>query len=133
MAQRARDAAAAYAPGVARPSTPQPAPGAPMMRAGALPEPRLETLDRLDNLAAEYALLKPEIAVGRGEDNDIVIPHASVSRSHARLVRRDGGFELMDLNSTNGSYVNNQLVQGATRVVAGSEVRFGDIRFMLRS
>jgi pSer/pThr/pTyr-binding forkhead associated (FHA) protein len=61
-----------------------------------------------------------------------VIPHASVSRNHARLIRRDGTFELTDLNSTNGSYVNDQPVHGSMRIGNGSEVRFGDIRFTLR-
>src|SRR6185312_16072530 len=100
--------------------------------AGAPHEARLTTIDRVEPIPSEYALLKPEITVGRGENNDIVIPHASVSRNHARLVRRDGGFELTDLNSTNGSYVNNQLVQGSAHVGNGGELRFGDIRFTLR-
>ena len=82
-------------------------------------------------MPAEYTLLKQEVSLGRGEDNDIVIPHASVSRAHARLARRDGSFVLTDLNSTNGSYVNNQPVQGSVVVSNGSEVRFGDIRFVL--
>jgi pSer/pThr/pTyr-binding forkhead associated (FHA) protein len=60
-----------------------------------------------------------------------VIPHASVSRVHARLARRDGGFVLTDLNSTNGTYVNDQPVQGSAVVGNGSELRLGDIRFML--
>ena len=89
-------------------------------------------MDHIEAIPAEYALLKPEITVGRGEDNDIVIPHASVSRNHARLMRRDGVFELADLNSTNGSYVNDQPVHGVTRINNGSELRFGDIRFTLR-
>ena len=38
---------------------------------------------------------------------------------------------LTDLNSTNGSYVDNRLVQGSTVVANGSEVRLGDIRFVL--
>jgi pSer/pThr/pTyr-binding forkhead associated (FHA) protein len=61
-----------------------------------------------------------------------VIPHASVSRVHARLARRNGAFELTDLNSTNGSYVNGAPVSGTVAVANGSEVRFGDIRFLLR-
>ncbi len=124
VAQRAR---AAHAP-PARPAPPL-VPATTNDRPG---EARLEALDRLESIPTEYALMKPEIAVGRGENNDIVIPHASVSRNHARLVRRDGFFELTDLNSTNGSYVNDQLVQGSVRVASGSEVRFGDIRFLLR-
>ena len=54
-------------------------------------------------------------------------------REHApRIWYRDGAFELADLNSTNGSYVNNRPVQGSAQVVNGSELRFGDIRFTLR-
>jgi pSer/pThr/pTyr-binding forkhead associated (FHA) protein len=83
---------------------------------------------RAEITPSQTAPMPPSI----GEDNDIVIPHASVSRNHARLIRRDGGFELADLNSTNGSYVNNQSVQGVARVINGGEVRFGDIRFTLR-
>ena len=68
------------------------------------------TVNPVDPLPAEYALLKDEVSLGRGEDNDVVIPHASISRAHARLMRRNGVFELTDLNSTNGSYVNDRKV-----------------------
>jgi pSer/pThr/pTyr-binding forkhead associated (FHA) protein len=47
-------------------------------------------------------------------------------------MRRNGTYELMDLNSTNGSYVNEQPVHGSTIVPSGSEVRLGDIKFILR-
>ena len=88
-------------------------------------------VEPVDPVPAEYTLLKTEVSLGRGEDNDIVIPHPSVSRSHARLARHDGSFVLTDLNSTNGSYVNNHQVQGSAVVGNGSEVRLGDIRFVL--
>jgi pSer/pThr/pTyr-binding forkhead associated (FHA) protein len=101
------------------------------MPAGGVREARLTTIDPMDPIANEYALLKEEVSLGRSEDNDIVIPHASISRAHARLVRRDGAYEVVDLNSTNGSYVNNQPVDGSMMVSSGSEVRFGDIRFDL--
>src|ERR1700734_3933857 len=85
---------------------PQPSVTAPR-GAGQTQGARLVALDRIDPVPAEYSLMKDEISIGRGEENDVVIPHASVSRQHARLMRRDGGFELMDLNSTNGSYVDD--------------------------
>jgi hypothetical protein len=94
-------------------------------------EPRLTVIEPIAPVAAQYALLKEEVSLGRGEDNDIVIPHTSVSRTHARLLRRDGSFVLTDLNSTNGSYVNNQRVHGSVVVSNGSELRLGDIRFVL--
>ncbi|MGD0291064.1 MAG: FHA domain-containing protein [Candidatus Binataceae bacterium] len=104
----------------------------PPARSGAITEARLTTVNAFDPIPAEYALLKDEISLGRGEDNDVVIPHASISRAHARLMRRDGIYELMDLNSTNGTYVNEQPVQGSVTVQSGSEVRLGDIKFVLR-
>jgi len=121
----------------ARLSSRAPASGAPPPAAKVIPssgtprEARLTAVEPIDPVPAEYALLKPEISLGRGEDNDIVIPHPSVSRSHARLARRDGSFVLTDLDSTNGSYVNNQPVLGSAVVSNGSEVRLGDIRFVL--
>jgi hypothetical protein len=99
---------------------------------GGVREARLSTLNPTEPVPSEYALLKDELSLGRGEDNDVVIPHASVSRVHARLARRNGAFELTDLNSTNGSYVNGSPVTGTVRVANGSEVRLGDMRFMLR-
>ncbi len=117
----------------ARTQAPQPQTSPPGMVANSRGpgEARLTTVEPIDPIPAEYTLLKTEVSLGRGEDNDIVIPHASVSRSHARLARQDGSFVLTDLNSTNGSYVNNNPVQGAAVVSNGSEVRLGDIRFVL--
>ena len=127
--------AAARAPVTARPAPPArtvsaapPPPSSPM----SVHEARLSLLEAIDPVPAEYSLFKDEVSLGRGEDNDVVIPHASVSRAHARLMRRNGVFELTDLNSTNGSYVNEQPVQGSVRVGSGNQVRFGDVRFVLR-
>jgi hypothetical protein len=95
-------------------------------------EARLTAVEPVDPVPAEYTLLKEEVSLGRGEDNDIVIPHPSVSRAHARLARRDASFVLTDLNSTNGSFVDNRQIQGSAVITNGSELRLGDIRFVLR-
>jgi FHA domain/Integrin beta chain VWA domain len=100
--------------------------------AGVTHGARLVAVDRIDPVPAEYSLMKDEISIGRGEDNDVVIPHASVSRQHARLMRRDGGFELMDLNSTNGSYVDDRQIRGSAFLSSGTHLRLGDIRFVLQ-
>lgn len=106
----------------------------PPLAAGATGphEARLSLLHPMDPVPAEYSLLKDEVSLGRGEDNDVVIPHPSVSRAHARLMRRNGLYELTDLNSTNGTYVDEQPVHGSVQVGNGSEVRLGDVRFVLR-
>jgi hypothetical protein len=119
---------------VKRPPAPRPqqSPITAPRGAGNTRGARLVAVDHIDPVPAEYSLMKDEISIGRGEDNDVVIPHASVSRQHARLMRRDGGFELMDLNSTNGSYVDDRQIHGSAFLSAGSQVRLGDIRFVLQ-
>jgi len=133
--QPAPPRAAARAPVTARPAAPartvSSTPAAPSGSMAAH-EARLSLLAAIDPVPAEYSLFKDEVTLGRGEDNDLVIPHASVSRAHARLMRRNGVFELTDLNSTNGSYVNEQPVHGSVRVSSGNQVRLGDVRFVLR-
>jgi FHA domain/Integrin beta chain VWA domain len=126
---------AARAPVTARPAAPARTVGAAPAVSGApmaAHEARLSLLEATDPVPAEYSVFKDEVTLGRGEDNDLVIPHASVSRAHARLMRRNGVFELTDLNSTNGTYVNEQPVHGSVRVGSGNEVRLGDVRFVLR-
>jgi hypothetical protein len=92
----------------------------------------LATLNPVAPVAPAYTVLKDEVSLGRGDDNDIVIPHASVSRAHARLMRRDGAYEIRDLNSTNGTFVDDLQVHGAAMVSSGSRVRLGDVQFVLK-
>jgi hypothetical protein len=93
---------------------------------------RLMTVNPVDPVPSEYSLFKDEVTVGRGEDNDVVIPHASVSRAHARLMKRNGAYELMDLNSTNGTFIDDRRLAGSQSLPNGSRVRFGDVQFILR-
>jgi len=48
------------------------------------------------------------ITIGRSESNDVVIKHPSVSRSHARIVRNQHTFKIMDLNSSNGIHIKGE-------------------------
>jgi ABC-type multidrug transport system ATPase subunit len=65
--------------------------------------------------------LQQRIRIGRGEDNDWKIDDINVSRSHAEIVQhREGGYELVDLKSTNGTYLNESQVKREKLI-------FGDI------
>ncbi len=57
-------------------------------------------------LGKRIRLEKDSYVIGRHPDADIHIPAESVSRRHARLVRRQSMWSIEDLNSTNGTYVN---------------------------
>lgn len=68
--------------------------------------------------------------LGRAVDNDIVIADASVSRHHASIVPRDGGFALCDLGSQNGTYVGGQRIAGERALSDGDDLRLGDAPFV---
>jgi hypothetical protein len=58
-----------------------------------------------------YPLSADTTRIGRHPDNDIVLGYLDVSRHHAALRRRpDGSFELIDLNSHQGTYVNGEQI-----------------------
>lgn len=53
------------------------------------------------------------VMVGRGRDNDLCLPHDTVSRQHCMVWCEDGIFRVRDVGSTNGTRVNGALVQEA--------------------
>ncbi len=58
-------------------------------------------------MGKKFPLDVDEIVVGRGSECDIQIDRDSVSRRHARVYRTASGWEVEDLGSTNGSYIND--------------------------
>ena len=58
----------------------------------------------------ELSLDRPRILIGRSEDNDISIPNRYTSRHHILLVRHGDSTILIDLESTNGTFVNSERV-----------------------
>jgi pSer/pThr/pTyr-binding forkhead associated (FHA) protein len=58
----------------------------------------------------EYPFAKDSITMGRQEDNTIVIDNLAVSGYHAKIDKVGGEYLLTDLQSTNGTFVNDQKV-----------------------
>jgi ABC transport system ATP-binding/permease protein len=78
--------------------------------AGAIsPAPQRSGIDR--SPSAVMRLPTQQLRIGRATDNDVVVSDLSVSRYHAELRRTSrGGFEIVDLDSHNGTYLNGQRV-----------------------
>jgi hypothetical protein len=72
--------------------------------------------------------LEAKSVIGRNHDNQLVVLAASVSREHAELKQADGGWQVRDLGSRNGTFVDGTRVQG--RVTLGERVRLsvGDVK-----
>jgi FHA domain len=76
-------------------------------------------------LALDWSGAQEEVIIGRHHDCDVVVTHLTVSRRHARLIFRDGGWIVQDLESTNGTRVNGQHV-GRCRLSPGDQLALGD-------
>lgn len=66
-----------------------------------------------------------QITLGRGRDNDVVIPESFVSHHHAVLFKRGSQYVIEDLGSRNHTYVNGQLLTGKAYVRAGDIIKIG--------
>ena len=76
----------------------------------------------------ERFLLDSELTtIGRDPAYGIFLDDVTVSRAHAAISRRDGGFVIEDRGSLNGSYVNSRPVS-QERLVVGDEVQIGKYR-----
>ncbi|QKK03545.1 MAG: FHA domain-containing protein [Pseudomonadota bacterium] len=69
------------------------------------------------------------VLVGRAERCDIRLDDASVSSEHARLVQDSRGWHVVNLLSTNGTFVNDEKVSNAP-VGSGDRIRFGRVEFI---
>jgi diguanylate cyclase (GGDEF)-like protein len=66
-----------------------------------------------------------EVVFGRSRGATVFVDHEKVSRQHARVVRRGADIVVEDLGSRNGTRVNGQRIEAATRISSGDEVTVG--------
>ncbi len=72
-----------------------------------------------------------QFAVGREDDNDLVLDRVNISKYHLRFRRHQGRVEVMDLGSTNGTYVNGRKVGEPRAVRRSDRIYVGDYILML--
>lgn len=107
---------------------------------GALHEPGDEPFQAgpVAELAAEddpsqtWRLDGPTMTVGRASSCEIVVADGNASRQHARLEARDGEWWIVDLDSTNGTLVNDALVK-ERRLGSGDRITIGGTVLRFRS
>lgn len=74
---------------------------------------------------------KGEITIGRVQGNDIVLPKGNISKRHSRIVLKDGKFIIIDMQSTNGTYVNGKKITQPQVVKASDKIYIGDFTLQL--
>jgi diguanylate cyclase (GGDEF)-like protein len=81
-------------------------------------------------LGKRHVLQRDITSIGRDRENDIVLDSDSVSRRHARIELRDGAFFVVDLDSTNGTFVNDEPEPvTASQLRQGDQLKIGDTIF----
>jgi len=77
-------------------------------------------------------LMETGVLLGRNPECTLVLDDDFASGRHARIFRRDGGWVVEDLGSTNGTYMGATRLTQPTPVEAGSTLRIGKTIFELR-
>ena len=106
-------------------------PTSPAMTRMEDPRPELASLEILNEgpaKGARFAIRSALAHVGRGAHNDVRLADDSVSETHAKLQRRDDGWYVVDMDSTNGTYVAGTRIDGERRLEGTPDVRFGGMK-----
>ncbi|AMT96113.1 MULTISPECIES: FHA domain-containing protein [Psychrobacter] len=75
------------------------------------------------------------LSVGRGSDNDVVLGSKQVSRNHAVLSVLDGQLYVKDLDSSNGTFINNERIEGnmSSLLQANDTIGFASFNFQVNT
>jgi pSer/pThr/pTyr-binding forkhead associated (FHA) protein len=94
---------------------------------------RLLAINPVDPRSREFILREPQSSIGSDESNDVVVRDPTVSRQHAIAKRRKRRWELVDANSSNGTFVGDtRITHKPASLGDGQEIRFGGARFVFR-
>jgi DNA-binding NtrC family response regulator len=91
---------------------------------------RCKLVTTVGGRAREHMFDQGTITIGAMEDNDLVVGDETVSRYHCKIVQEDTGYVLVDLQSTNGTFINRVRIKegylkpGCTIGLGGAEVKF---------
>ncbi len=78
-----------------------------------------------NQLGKRFSLADGTVRIGRGDENNVVLHSDSVSRRHACVEIRAGSYHILDMHSTNGTYVNDELVHDR-QLRRGDQIKIGD-------
>lgn len=89
----------------------------------------LLVVKRGPNAGSQFLIEKDVTTAGRHPESDIFLDDITVSRRHAEVRRKDGGFIVYDMGSLNGTYVNRERVEN-TQLANGDELQIGKFKLV---
>lgn len=85
-----------------------------------------------DGEAREFRVKGDRCLIGRQATSDLSIPLSSVSREHCEIIGQEGEVFLKDLGSRNGTFRNEERVEGMVKLEPGDRVAIGPIVFTVQ-
>jgi pSer/pThr/pTyr-binding forkhead associated (FHA) protein len=118
---------------VLRADTPAPSLANTLFNQRAVGDPRavlatLEVLNEGPSKGVRYPIRTALAHIGRGANNDVRLTDESVSEIHAKIQRRGDGWYAVDMNSTNGTWVDGSRITGERRLEGAPDIRFGGVK-----
>ena len=92
----------------------------------------LLVVKRGPNAGSRFQLDRDKVTAGRHPESDIFLDDVTVSRRHAEFRRTAEGFEVADIGSLNGTYVNREPIE-VSALTNGDEVQIGKFRLVFLS
>lgn len=91
------------------------------------------TINEKGGPSRQESFEKNEITIGRVQGNDVILPKGNISKRHSRIVLKDGKFIIVDLKSTNGTYVNGKKITAPQVIKSTDKIYIGDFTIQLVS
>ena len=95
--------------------------------------PYLKLINRKDQLpfkVKEAYVLDKETTIGRKNGNDIVIKEPYISNDHVKLYIKEEGVFIEDMDSANGTYLNEDRILDMVMLRNGDRIKIGQVEFL---
>tara|TARA_B100000900_G_scaffold113172_1_gene94700 strand:+ start:119 stop:466 length:348 start_codon:yes stop_codon:yes gene_type:complete len=104
----------------------------PLVSSSNSDEEPLFLLSLLNNelMSFSWKLINKEYNIGRSSENSIILDDITVSRKHALLLVSKENIKIVDNNSTNGIYVNNEITSDSI-LKSGDKIQIGKYLLLL--
>jgi ABC-type multidrug transport system ATPase subunit len=81
---------------------------------------------------SEKIPLSGRLTLGRDPHCDVPLPSRDISRVHAEISKTDGQYYVCDLQSTNGTFINEQAIKATAALLEGARLRIGPYTFLVK-
>lgn len=93
----------------------------------------LKLINKVDSLPykmSDHYSIEEVLTLGRANDNSIYIKDPFVSKRHMKITEDEGEYYLEDLNSANGTFLNEEKILDVVRLDSGDIIKVGNIEFL---